>query len=92
MVSILIVFMLFNLRTCDGVLSLLYCAQDPVIQIDINNKSILQAYASQTQTCEEFKKLKLIKLSINIWIVAKASIGNLKETWLGIQSSPNKSN
>jgi hypothetical protein len=66
MVSIPVVFMLINLRTCDGVLSVLYYAQDLVIQIDINNKFIPQAYARQTQTCEEFKKLELIKLSINI--------------------------
>jgi hypothetical protein len=38
------------------------------------------AYASQTQTCGEFKKRELINLSINILIVAKASIGNLKDT------------
>jgi hypothetical protein len=50
------------------------------------------AYASQTQTCEEFKKWELIKLRINIRIVAKAPIGNLKDVWLGLQSSPNKSN
>jgi hypothetical protein len=80
MVSILVVFMLINPRTCGGVLSLFCYAQHSVIQIDINNKSILQAYASQTQTCEEFKKLELIKLSINIRIVAKVPIGNLKET------------
>jgi hypothetical protein len=66
MVSILVVFMLINPRTCDGILSLLYYAQDSVIQININNKSITQAYASQTQTCEEFKKLELIKLISNI--------------------------
>jgi hypothetical protein len=66
MVFIPIVFMLINPRTCDWVLSLLYYVQDSVIQIDINNKSIPQAYDGQTKTCEEFKKLELIKLSINI--------------------------
>jgi hypothetical protein len=80
--------MLINPRTCDGVFSLLYYAQDSVIQIDINNKSILQAYAGQIQTCEEFKKLELIKLSINIWIIAR-QIEKLKETWLGLQLIPN---
>jgi hypothetical protein len=52
-----VVVMCINPRTCDEVLSLLYYAQDSVIQIDINNKSMPQAYASQTKTCEEFKKL-----------------------------------
>jgi len=85
MVSIPVVFMLINQRTCGGVLLLLYYAQELVIQIDINNKSIPHAYDG---TCEEFKKLELIKLSINIWIVAK-QIEILKETWLGIQSSHN---
>jgi hypothetical protein len=46
MVYILVVFMSINPRTCVGVLSLLYYAQDSVIQIDINNKSIPQEYAS----------------------------------------------
>jgi hypothetical protein len=87
MVSIPVVFILVNPRTCDGILLLLYYAQDLVIQIDINNKSIPQAYASQTQTCKEFKKLELIKLSINIWIVAR-QIEKLK-TWWRLQSSPN---
>lgn len=88
MVSISVVFMLINPRTCGGVLSLLYYVQDSVIQIDINNKHIPQAYSSQTQTCEEFKKLELIKLSIIIWIVAK-QIEKVKGTWLGLQLSPN---
>jgi hypothetical protein len=66
MVSITDVFMLINSRTSDGVLLLLYYAQDSVIQIDMNNKYIPQAYASQIQTCDEFMKLELIKLSINI--------------------------
>jgi hypothetical protein len=48
MVSIPVVFMLIKLRTCVRVLSLLYYAQDPVIQIDINNKSIPHAYDGQT--------------------------------------------
>jgi len=39
--------MLNNPRTCDGVLLLLYYAQDSVIQIDINNKSIPHAYGNQ---------------------------------------------
>jgi hypothetical protein len=39
-ISIPVVFMLINSRTCVKVLSLLYYAQDSVIQIDINNKSI----------------------------------------------------
>jgi hypothetical protein len=56
MVSIPIVFMLINSRICGRFFPLLYYAQDSVIQIDINNKFI-QAYASQIQTCEEFKKL-----------------------------------
>jgi hypothetical protein len=41
-------FMLINPRTCVGILSLLYYAQDSVIQIDINNKSIPHAYDGQT--------------------------------------------
>jgi hypothetical protein len=47
MVSIPVVFILINPRTCDGVLLLLYYAQDSVIQIDINNKSIPYAYDDQ---------------------------------------------
>jgi hypothetical protein len=47
MVSIPVVFMLINPRTYDGVLLLLYYAQDSVIQIDINNKSIPHAYDDQ---------------------------------------------
>jgi hypothetical protein len=47
MVSIPVVFMLINPRTCDGVLLILYYAQDSVIQIDINNKSIPHAYDDQ---------------------------------------------
>jgi hypothetical protein len=47
MVSIPVVFMLINPRTCHGVLSLLYYVQDLVIQIDINNKSIPHAYDDQ---------------------------------------------
>jgi len=46
MISIPVVFMLINPRTCVGVLPLLYYAQESVIQIDINNKSIPQEYAS----------------------------------------------
>jgi hypothetical protein len=45
-IYISVVFMLINRRTYDGILSLLYYAKDSVIQIDINNKSIPQAYAS----------------------------------------------
>jgi len=60
-----------------------------VIQIDINNKSTSQAYTSQTQKCEEFKKLELIKLSINILIVAR-QIEKLKETWLGFNRALTK--
>jgi hypothetical protein len=56
MVYVPVVFMLINPRTYDGVLSLLY--YDSVIQIDINNKSIPQAFAGQTQTCEEFNKTR----------------------------------
>jgi hypothetical protein len=48
MVSIPVVFMLINPRTCVEVLSLPYYAQDSVIQIDINNKSITHAYDGQT--------------------------------------------
>jgi hypothetical protein len=44
MVSIPVVFMLIN---CDGILLLLYYAQDSVIQIGINNKSISHAYDDQ---------------------------------------------
>jgi len=47
MVSILVVFMLINPMTCDEVLLLLYYAQDSVIQIEINNKSIPHAYDDQ---------------------------------------------
>jgi hypothetical protein len=47
MVSIPVVFMLINPGTCVGVLLLLYYAQDSVIQIDINNKSIPHAYDDQ---------------------------------------------
>jgi hypothetical protein len=47
MASIPIVFMLINPRTCDGVLLLLYYDQDLVIQIDINNKSILHEFDDQ---------------------------------------------
>jgi hypothetical protein len=54
MVYVPVVFMLINPRTYDEVLSLLY--YDSVIQIDINNKSIPQAFGGQTQTCEEFNK------------------------------------
>jgi hypothetical protein len=49
-------FMLINPRTYDGVLSLLYYAQNSAIQIDINNKSILHACDDQTHTCKEFNK------------------------------------
>jgi hypothetical protein len=48
MVSIPVIFMLINSRTCVGVLLLLDYAQDSVIQIDINNKSIQHAYDDQT--------------------------------------------
>jgi hypothetical protein len=47
MVSISIVFILINPRTYDGVLLLLYYAQDSVIQIDINNEFIQHAYGDQ---------------------------------------------
>jgi hypothetical protein len=47
MVSIPVVFILINPRTCDGVLLLLYYAQDSVIQININNKFIPHAYDDQ---------------------------------------------
>jgi hypothetical protein len=47
MVYILVVFMLINPRTRDGVLLLLYYAQDSVIQIDINNTSIPHTYDDQ---------------------------------------------
>jgi hypothetical protein len=47
MVSIPVVFVLINSRTCDGVLSLLYYAKESVIQININNKSIPFAYDDQ---------------------------------------------
>jgi hypothetical protein len=47
MVSISVVFMLIKPRTCDEVHLLLYYAQDSVIQIDINNKSIPHAYDDQ---------------------------------------------
>jgi hypothetical protein len=46
--SFLPVFMLINPITFVGVLSLLYYAQDLVIQIDINKKSIPHAYDCQT--------------------------------------------
>jgi len=48
MTSIPVVLMLINPRTCDGVLSLLYYAQDSAIQIDINNKSIPHAYVGSS--------------------------------------------
>jgi len=47
MKSILVVFMLINPMTCDGVFLLLYYAKDSVIQIDLNNKSIPHAYDDQ---------------------------------------------
>jgi hypothetical protein len=48
MASIPVVFILIYPRTCVGVLSLLYYTRDSVIQIEINNKSILHAYDGQT--------------------------------------------
>jgi hypothetical protein len=44
MASISAVFLLINLRTYDGILLLLYYAQDSAIQIDINNKSVSHGY------------------------------------------------
>jgi hypothetical protein len=58
MVSILVVFMLINPRTCDRVISLLYYAQDSVIEIDINNKFIPHAYNDQAHTYKEFNKTR----------------------------------
>jgi hypothetical protein len=67
MVSIPVIFMLINPRTCDGVLLLLYCTQDSVIQNDINNKSIPHAYDDQAYKHERnLIKYEIIKLNINI--------------------------
>jgi hypothetical protein len=71
--------MLINPRTCDGVISFLNYDQDSAIHIDINNKFIPHAYDDQEHTWKEFNKSEVIKLSINIWIVA------------GLQSSLNLS-
>jgi hypothetical protein len=48
MASIPVVFMLINPGTCDGVLLLLYYAQDSTIQSNINNKSIPYVYGDQS--------------------------------------------
>jgi hypothetical protein len=59
MVSILVVIMLINTRTCDGILSLLYYSQDSVIQINRNNKSI--PYAYDDEHGRNSRELELIK-------------------------------
>jgi hypothetical protein len=81
--------MLINPRTYDGVLSLLYYAQDSAIQININNKSIPHAYNDQAQTCEEFNKIWNNQVKHQNMNRNNGENRNLKDTWLGLQSSPN---
>jgi hypothetical protein len=58
----------------EKILLLLYEAQDSIIQISLNNKSILHAYVGQTHSYKEFDKTWINQIKHHNMVITKAPI------------------